>query len=167
MGELQPGNGQGQRRPKPATKGITLDSSQREVVTRAIAAAARCLGASNPLFVEAVRWCLDHAKYLDAMYGAGTLLGDCMRRVLLGGSRDDCILEAMDRHGLTEDDFDSVRRAFYRAWKQRPAGQTPEDEHDQAGHFMDDILTHLEKPPRDEQHREIYEANGVLLEWYV
>jgi hypothetical protein len=154
-----------QKQPKRPKKEITLSPDECRVVTRAIVASARCLGPENELFETAVQWCLEHAAYLEAVYGSDKLMKDCLNRIS-NISREKHVKQVLIKHGLDTDLTDTFLRAVYRRLKLAPEGRVVEDENDYNEHFMNHILKHLDTPPND-QNREIYEANGLLLPWYV
>jgi len=94
-------------------------SEDRDILVRAITAAAKKLGADSPLFPLVVTWLLDNVPALAGLFGDDSQLfwhNQYLRDPAI--SRDKHMLAVMKRHGYQSDDLETVRKRYDR-WKSR------------------------------------------------
>jgi hypothetical protein len=116
----------------------------RDILVRAITAAARKLGGDNQLFPQVVTWLVDNVPALVGLFGEESHMYweiQYLRDPAI--SRDDHMVAVMKRHGYQPEDLDAVRRRFDR-WKSRCEDIFSPDA--SLGEVLWDCLRHLYAP---------------------
>ena len=121
-------------------------TEDRDILVRAITAAARELRADNPCFPAAVEWFLDNAPALVGLFGEESLMyRDIQFFQDPAVSRDNHIAAVMKHYGYQPEDLDAVRKKYDR-WRKRCQDIFgPEAE---MGELLWACLKHLYPPPR-------------------
>lgn len=122
-------------------------SDDRDIIVRAITAAARELGAENPMFPKAVAWFLDNVPAVVGLFDEESqMFWDIQYRQDPDVSREDHIHAVVSRYGYEPGDFVAITRRYDR-WQERcEAIFLPESE---MGDLLWNCLKHLYPPPRD------------------
>lgn len=132
-------------------------TEDRDILVRAITAAARELGAESPWFPKAVAWFVDNVPALAGLFGdESQKFWDIEFLRDPAVSRDNHIANVMRKYGDQPEDLDAVRKKYDR-WRQRCKDITAPDA--ELGDVLWACIKHLYPPPRD--------ANGETETFYV
>jgi hypothetical protein len=123
------------------------DNEDRDILVRAITAAARALRADSPLFPRVVTWLVDNVPALVGLFGDESQMFweiQYLRDPAI--NRDDHIVAVIQRHGYQPEDLDAVRKRYDR-WQSRCRDIFAFDA--ELGDALWECLKHLYPPPRD------------------
>ena len=122
-------------------------TEDRDILVRAITAAARELGAESPWFPKAVAWFVDNTPALVGLFGdESQMFWDIEFLRDAAVSRDNHIAGVMRKYGYQPEDLDAVRKKYDR-WRQRCKDITAHDA--ELGDVLFACVKHLYPPPRD------------------
>lgn len=132
----------------------------RDLMRRLLLSAHRCCIGDDNAYNEVVCWLLDNSNFLREE--GDPVFWDI--QFLAGGSLDDRIRNALERHGRNLDDIDAVRRRYHRyreAWNYLD----PE-----FSNLLGEVFRHLFPPPAIGSPNEELRCNytqSQLDDWYV
>jgi hypothetical protein len=122
-------------------------TEDRDILVRAITAAARELGAESPWFPKAVTWFVDNVPALSGLFGdEGQMFWEIQALRDPAVSRDNHIAAVMSRYGRAPEHLDAMRKKYDR-WQQRCRDIFAPDA--ELGDVLWACLKHLYPPPRD------------------
>jgi hypothetical protein len=122
-------------------------TEDRDILVRAITAAARELGPESPWFQKAVEWFVDNVPVLVGLFGQESqMYWDIKFLRDPATSRANHIATVIRNYGYQPDDFDAVVRKYDR-WHQR--SQDIFSEEAELGEVLWHCVKHLYPPPRD------------------
>jgi hypothetical protein len=123
----------------------------RDILVRAMIAAARELGAESPWLPKAVTWFVDNVPALVGLFGdESQMYREIKYQRTPGVSRDNHIAKVMQRYGYEPEHLDAVRKKFDR-WQHKCKDIFDPDT--ELGEVLWHCLKHL-FPPRIDPHEE-------------